>query len=266
MTVQDSQRLHRMKHCTESLCDTRIFSNLDDNSGYFQVELDSRDRKKTAFSSDHGRYLFLKMSFGLRSTPITVQRAMYVILLSIKWQSAIPHLDNIVIISKIDQNTLKLSQTGAGATADHRSNAEVEKCSFFAETVTHLDHVIWPEMQEISEATTKRIHELEDPVTHTEVSSFVDLCIVFRRFMPSFSKVTALGNKKLQENQPKFFPKLKTEEKPSVDDLVKAVKSSSLLALPPATGHYTPDTDHCASQVRCLLLQQHPVGPNSPVR
>ena len=48
MTIRDSYPIPRMDECIESLGYAKIFSNLDANCGYWQIEIDEDDREKTA--------------------------------------------------------------------------------------------------------------------------------------------------------------------------------------------------------------------------
>ncbi len=52
----------------------KIFSSLDLHSGYWQVPLAPESREITAFSTLTGHFEWLRMPFGLKSTPITFQR------------------------------------------------------------------------------------------------------------------------------------------------------------------------------------------------
>lgn len=136
---------------------------------------------------------------------------------------------------------------------------------FFAETINYLNHVIRPGRLEIAKTTTKAIQELQDPTAQTEVRSFLDLCNVFRRFLPNFLQTAAPLNKKLQKGQPKSFPDLIAEGKQSVEDLKEVLMNPPMLALPRTTGHYTLHKYTCETQVVCMFLQQQPDGPVRPI-
>ena len=56
VTIRDSYPIPRMDECIDSLGDTQVFSTLDCNSGYWQLEVAPEDRHKTAFVSHHGLY------------------------------------------------------------------------------------------------------------------------------------------------------------------------------------------------------------------
>ena len=68
---------------------------MDLKSGYWQIEVDERDREKTAFVTPDGLYEFKVMPFGLFTAPATFQRVMETVLAGLKWQSCLVCLDDV---------------------------------------------------------------------------------------------------------------------------------------------------------------------------
>lgn len=62
---------------------TTIVLALDDNSRHWQVEIVDADRNKTALTSDHELYRFVRMLLGLCNAPDTSQRTIDVILFTV---------------------------------------------------------------------------------------------------------------------------------------------------------------------------------------
>ena len=56
------------------------FSDLDLNSGYWQIEMDENDIQKTAFTTQDGHHEFLRLPFGLKDAPNDFCRIMAQIL------------------------------------------------------------------------------------------------------------------------------------------------------------------------------------------
>lgn len=65
VTRKDVYPLPRIDDALDRLCNARYFSSMDLKSGYWQVEVDERDREKTAFITPDGLYQFKVMPFGL---------------------------------------------------------------------------------------------------------------------------------------------------------------------------------------------------------
>lgn len=80
VTHKDVHPLPRVDDCLDALCGARVFSTLDCASGYWQVEVDERDREKTAFSNGCNLFQFRVMPFGLTNAPATFQRLMDLVL------------------------------------------------------------------------------------------------------------------------------------------------------------------------------------------
>lgn len=98
---RDLYPLFQMDECINSHWDVSVFSTLDADSGYSQVEVEATDREKMVFMSHHVSYRFVRMAYGSKHATGTIQRAMDVILSPNKWQFALGYFDDIVIFSCI---------------------------------------------------------------------------------------------------------------------------------------------------------------------
>ena len=66
-----------------------IFSSIDIRSGYYHVQVDQRDRHKTAFAVRNGHYQWKRMAFGFKNAPMCFQRAMDKIFRSARYASCL---------------------------------------------------------------------------------------------------------------------------------------------------------------------------------
>lgn len=76
----DSYPMPRIDDCIDSFGKCTIFSTLDTNRGYWEVEFDDKEKDKPVFTLHHGLCRFTRMPFELKNVPGTFQRAMGVIL------------------------------------------------------------------------------------------------------------------------------------------------------------------------------------------
>src|SRR5208282_1201099 len=71
VTKKDCYPLPRIDDMLETLSGAQWFSSLDLASGFWQVELDPKDREKSTFITRFGTYEFTVMPFGLCNAPAT---------------------------------------------------------------------------------------------------------------------------------------------------------------------------------------------------
>lgn len=68
----------------DGLRHTQYFSSMNLNSGYWQIEVDERNRDKRAFVTPDGLYEFEVMPFGVCTATATLQRVMNTVLAGLK--------------------------------------------------------------------------------------------------------------------------------------------------------------------------------------
>ncbi|UYV69788.1 hypothetical protein LAZ67_7000732, partial [Cordylochernes scorpioides] len=76
VTVKDVYPIPRVDEVLDTLQGSKYFSAIDLKSGYWQVEVEEKDKEKTAFTTAHGLYEFNVMPFGLCNAPASFERNM----------------------------------------------------------------------------------------------------------------------------------------------------------------------------------------------
>ena len=263
--VRDSYPLPRMDECIDSLGDVIVFTTLDCNSGYWQVEIAEEDRDKTTFASHSGLYRFLRMPFSLKNAPAIFQRAVDIILSRVKWETALVYLDDVIFYSRTVtehmahvREVLRLLHT-AGV------SPKLAKCAFFDTSLTYLGHVIRPGRLEVERRNVIAIERARAPTNQMKLRSFLGMCNLYRRFIQGFAKIAAPLNKKTGKNQPYELEILTDAEFAAFEELKRRLVSPPVLALTRCGRKYTLDTDACGHQVGRALLQEPPEGGTRPV-
>ena len=99
-THQDAYPLPWIDATLESLAGSTLFTTLDLASGYWQVEIEERDKEKTAFSTEKGHFEFNVMPFGLTNAPATFQRLMECVLAGLTGEQCLIYIDDIIVSSR----------------------------------------------------------------------------------------------------------------------------------------------------------------------
>ena len=110
-TIKDAYSLPQIEESLDCLNGASIFTSLDLKSGYWQVELDDESIPLTAFTvGPLGFYKCVRMPFGLTNAPATFQHLMESCLGEMHLNWCIIYLDDVIIFSKHQKNTLKGSK------------------------------------------------------------------------------------------------------------------------------------------------------------
>ena len=109
---KDSFPLPRADVTLDALNGAKWFSTLDLKSGYWQIELDSADKDKTAISFEQGLWQFTVMPFGLCNAPATFERLMETVLKGLPWDICLVYLDDIIVHTRsFDQHLMNCTCT-----------------------------------------------------------------------------------------------------------------------------------------------------------
>ena len=131
-TIKDAQSLPRIEDSLDCLDRATIFTSLDLQSGYSQVEMTEASKPLTAFTvGPLGFYECVWMPFGLTNTLATFQHLMETCLgeMHLKW--CIIYLDNIILFLKTPEEHIERLRGvfEKVSTADLR--LKLSKCEFF---------------------------------------------------------------------------------------------------------------------------------------
>lgn len=74
VTIKDAYPLPRVDDCLDALANSKWFSSMDLNSGFWQIGMAEEHKEKTAFSTSLGLFHFKVMPFGLCNSPSTLSR------------------------------------------------------------------------------------------------------------------------------------------------------------------------------------------------
>jgi len=249
----------------DSLGNTTMFSSRDCNSGYWQIPVAAEDRDKTTFTSHTGLFWLLRLPFGLVNAPASFQRDFDIILSGLRWQKCLVYLNDVIVFSRTVNDHIRHLCEVLLLLGKAGHSLKPSKCHLLQQDVEYLGHVVRPGQLLRNQKNIKSWAQALPPRNQTKLKCFLDTCIVYWRFIKDYAHsakpLTKLTSKKLSlVVSPMDDPHLAAFEY-----LKERLTSTPILALPRREGHIILDTDACAVQVGCTLLQQQPDTSILPV-
>ena len=172
-TIKDAQSLPRIEDSLDCLNGAAIFTSLDLQSGYWQVEMTEDSKPLTTFTVGPLEfYECVWMPFGLTNAPATFQRLMETCLGEMHPKWCIIYLDDIIVFSKTPEEHIERFSgvfeklTAAGL------RPKPSKCEFFKLRVKYLGHIVSKNGIETNPGKIEAIEKWPVPKTVTEVRSF----------------------------------------------------------------------------------------------
>ncbi|UYV76584.1 hypothetical protein LAZ67_14001277, partial [Cordylochernes scorpioides] len=141
VTVKDVYPIPRIDDVMDTLQGSKYFSAIDLRSGYWQVEIEEKDKEKTAFTTTHGLYEFNVMPFGLCNAPATFERNMDYVLGNLRWQICLCYLDDVIIYSSDFSTHLKRLEAVLKCFSESNLKLNDRKCRFAFEELEILGHI-----------------------------------------------------------------------------------------------------------------------------
>ena len=252
LTKKDAHPLPRIDDTLDALGGAQWFTTLDLASGYWQVEVNSADREKTAFATPDGLYQFRVMPFGLCNAPSTFQRLMERVLQGLHWSSCLVYLDDIIIYSKtIGEHLTRLAEVFLRL-REAKLKIKPSKCHLLRKSIHYLGHVVSRNGVETDPTKIKCIVQWPAPSNTKELKQFLGMCSYYRRFVRSFAKIAA----PLHRLSEKGNAWLWTDEcQQAFDTLKHQLVSAPILSLPNFSHDFILDIDASGNGLGAVLSQ-----------
>jgi len=135
MTVKDAYPIPRMYECIDSLGDSRVFSTLVCNAGYWPIPVAEEGKHLTEFTCHSGAWPFVRLLTWLCNAAKTFQRAMDMIPSCIKWQICLVHLKHVIVFSRAPEDHLKHLDDVLTRLGRAEVTVKAAKCHFLQEEV-----------------------------------------------------------------------------------------------------------------------------------
>lgn len=261
--IRDSYPLSIVDDCLKKLEGQRYFTTLDLKNGFHQILMSEESIPYTSFVAHSGQYEYTRLPFGLKIGPSKFQRFMNFVLREfIKDGSVIPYMDDFTLVSKTIPEHLDLLTRVLRRLAEYRLEIKPEKCKFCCSEIELLGFTVSSSGIRPNNKHLEAIQRLPFPKNAHEVQKCLGLFSFFRRFIMSYSTVSAPLRHLTKPNVPFVF-----------DEQCKSIFRSlcDQLVSSPVLSIYSPfrETElHCDASALGyggILLQKQDDGKFHPV-
>ncbi len=188
-TIKDAYALPNLEETFSALRGSKWFSVLDLKSGYYQIELEEKDKPKTAFVCPLGFWEFNRMPQGITNAPSTFQRLMEKCMGDINLSEVLVFLDDLIVFSDtLEEHERRLLHV-LGRLKDYGLKLSLEKCKFFQTSVKYLGHIVSENCVEADPQKIEAIKTWPSPKNLKELRSFLGFSGYYRRFIKDYAKV-----------------------------------------------------------------------------
>ena len=164
----------------------KYFTSLDLTSGYYQVEMDSESKEKTAFIVDNKLLEFNRLPFGLKNAPGLFQRIMQQVLVD---TGVLPYLDDIVIASSEFDKHLASIRNVLSRFRQYNLKIKPSKCVFAANQILFLGHLISEDGIKPDPKKIDDLLKMAPPKSVKEVERFCGFVNYLGKFIPNLSDI-----------------------------------------------------------------------------
>ena len=251
-TVKDAYPLPRIDMCLDCLSEAKLFSTCDLQSGYWQIEMDEKDRHKTAFITKYGLYEYTKMPFGVCNGPSTFQRCMELVFRGMQWKVLLIYLDDIIIYSSNYENHLESLDEVLKRLKNVGLKLKPSKCEFLQSELLFLGHLVGKDGIKPNPKLIESVKNWKVPKSAKEFQQFLGLANYYRQHIYKFSDIAAPLNN-LTKKEVSFD--WSEECQKAFEKLKQTLCEAPTLGYPKPQGRFILDTDASDVGIGATLSQ-----------
>ena len=228
-----------------------VFTTLDLQSGYWQIQIKEEDKEKTAFSTGDGLYEFNVMPFGLTGAPATFQRCMNYLLMDV--DHTMVYIDDIIIYSETFEQHLLDIEKVLKILKDNGLKLKPSKCEWVKPQVIFLGHVVSAAGIKPDPTNIEKVKNFPIPTNIKEIQRFIGLASYYRRFIKDFAFIASPLHKLTRKESD--FLWFETHQK-AFDKLKELLISPPILRFPDMTKMFILMTDASGYALGAVLGQK----------
>jgi len=184
-TVYMDYPMRNIKESLTAVSGSKVFSLLDLNSGFFQIQLPAEDRKYYSFKLPFGKYQFKRLSQGAKNSPQIFQATINTVFDEYLSDFVECFQDDILIYSKTMEEHLEHLKLVFERLRKYNLKIKTQKCVFGVSKFRFLGHEVCSKGIRPLETNIEAILKAKAPTSTKGVRSFLGSINFFRKFLPN---------------------------------------------------------------------------------
>lgn len=187
----------------DKLKGAHVFTKLDLQWGFNNVQIKEGDEWKAAFKMNRGMFEPLVMFFRLKNSPATFQMMMNELLKEhIDNRTVIVYMDNILIFMTTVEENIEIMKKVLEILQDNDLFLKPERCSFNQTKINYLGLIISKNGVSMDKKKIDAIISWPTLKTVKELQSFIGFANFYRQFIEDFLEITNMLHKLTRKNMP----------------------------------------------------------------
>lgn len=169
--------------------DARLFTSIDLNHSFHQLELHPESRKYSAFNTPFGLYQYKRVGQGLRIGSQALGRLMEDVFHDLKFKFVLNFIDDLIIYSKDPESHLQHVETVLQRLRQAGLTVNPGKLCLAKSGVQFLGHYVKDGKLHIDEGRTQVVRNFPRPRNLKQLQRFIGMVSYYSKFIQNFSRI-----------------------------------------------------------------------------
>ena len=186
--VRERYELPTFEELTYKLKDSKYFSVLDANKGFWQIKLDSKSSDLTTFLTPFGRFKFLRLPFGLSVAPEIFHKIFNEMFSDI--ENLKIYIDDIIIFAETKEKHDEILKKVLQRARENGVVFNKSKCKIGVSRIKYIGHIFSEKGIELDPERIESIKNISPPKSAKELTRFLGMVTYLSKFIPNLSVLT----------------------------------------------------------------------------
>ena len=252
VTRKDAFPLPNIENCLDTLRGSTFMSTLDMAAGYYQIEIDEKDKHKTAFITKYGLFEHTKLPFELCDAPATFSRVIQLVLQGLTWTECLAYLDDVIVLGKSFRDHMNNLIAVLNRFRKYNLKLKPKKCHLFQKEVKFLGKIVTETGISINPESVETITKWPIPKTKRDVESYLGFANYHRDHIKNFAEI-AKPLHQIVGSKTDF--KWGLEQQTAFLEIQKGLVEAATLSYPNPDDTFVLDTDASNKSIGAELSQ-----------